>query len=231
MNRSVKCSLGEKRCIWIIGLYFILYLFVLQMLIVPAAAEHFGRTGADLSQLLGMVLILFAAAAVCGTWLIRERDDFRKRRRFCLVLSLKYYGAMCAATLLLTFVLAGILAEPSAAQKADEALMRSGSVSFLFGAAVFAPFMEELVFRVSMIRLISKRFGMPAGLVLNALIFGLLHIVSMLPAVSAADLGWLVIYCGLGLILSLAYVRSGSMFASVSAHILYNLTAMIMMML
>ena len=231
MKRSVKRSLGKKRCIWIICLYFIVYLFVLQLLISPAAQRYFGSIGSGLAQILGMILILYAACGACGMWLLREWDDFLQRRRSCLKQSLLHYAAMCIAMILLSYILSGILKEPSAAQKADEVLLRSGNISFVFGAAVFAPFMEELVFRVSMIRLISDRFGIRLGVLLNALLFGILHIVSMLPAVSTADLGWLIIFCALGLLLSAAYVRSGNLFASVCAHMLYNLTAMLMMLL
>ena len=69
-----------------------------------------------------MILIMYAAYAACGMWLIREWEDFQKRRKSCLIRSMKYYAAMCILMLVLSFLLAGILKEPSAAQKADEAL-------------------------------------------------------------------------------------------------------------
>ncbi len=95
-----------------------------------------------------------------------------------------------------------------------------GSI-FLFGvfSVLLGPFVEELVFRGFMMPLFSRTFGIPLGILLAALPFGLMH---------GPQYGWLwqpiVLVTFTGVIFGIVRQWTGSTLASAAMHSAYNLT-------
>jgi membrane protease YdiL (CAAX protease family) len=92
-------------------------------------------------------------------------------------------------------------------------------VIFALLAIVVAPIGEELVFRAGLFRYFLGRFPRWLALFLPALVFGALHL-TRAPLESLGSLGPLV---ALGIILSLAYERTGRIGTAIVAHALFNL--------
>lgn len=89
-------------------------------------------------------------------------------------------------------------------------------VAMLFVACVLAPINEELLFRGAIFRFCRQRFGRGTALVISASLFGLMHgnWASFLPLAV------------LGMILALAYERTGDIRVSMLAHGLFNLNTL-----
>ncbi len=98
----------------------------------------------------------------------------------------------------------------------------AGAISVFVFAVVFAPVVEELVFRKGLFGIIQKRAGLWAAIIGNSFIFGLIHVVEDV----IEDLSlWVNIfpYMAPGLVLSYVYYRSGKIiWIPIIIHMLYN---------
>ena len=105
-------------------------------------------------------------------------------------------------------------------QTQDEA---GHGLSFLFGAVIFAPLMEETVFRGCIYPLMKERFGDFSASAGSSLLFGLLHILSrtQMPVTAAAF--HLLIYSAMGFCLLQCRKRTENLIAPSAAHMAYNL--------
>lgn len=85
-------------------------------------------------------------------------------------------------------------------------------VGMLVIAGALMPFAEELLFRGILYPWLRARWGVPVACVVSAALFSMLHgIPWLIPAIFA-----------LGIVLALLYERSGSLWAPILAHGLYN---------
>jgi membrane protease YdiL (CAAX protease family) len=92
-------------------------------------------------------------------------------------------------------------------------------VGYILLATVVAPLTEELLFRAGLFRYFRGRFPRWIALWLPALVFGAMHL-TRAPLASLSALAPLVV---LGVILSLAYERTGRIGTVIVAHSLFNL--------
>ena len=79
-------------------------------------------------------------------------------------------------------------------------------------ALLFAPLMEEAFFRGFVFGSLRSRWGLLSGALASGLLFAALHF----------DVGTLVPFTLIGVLFALAYAYSGSLFAAVVAHFLFN---------
>lgn len=84
--------------------------------------------------------------------------------------------------------------------------------AFLFFAVVLAPLAEEGLFRGILLPLLTRRTGPLAGMALTALGFAALH----------ADLGTFVALAIFSVALSMAYIRTGTIWVPIAMHALFN---------
>ena len=98
---------------------------------------------------------------------------------------------------------------------------------FAFMAIVVAPVNEEILFRAGLFRYFRGRFPRWIAVLLPALIFGAMHL-TRAPLESLSELAPLVM---LGVILSLAYERTGRIGTAIVAHALFNLVTVVLVLL
>ena len=89
----------------------------------------------------------------------------------------------------------------------------------LTGVAVLlvAPLAEEIFHRGFLVGAIRRRWGAIAAVPLSAAIFSALHF----------DVGSLIPFFVVGVAFALAYLKSGNLWASISAHFVFNLVAFV----
>ncbi|MGC1107684.1 MAG: type II CAAX endopeptidase family protein [Candidatus Acidiferrales bacterium] len=86
----------------------------------------------------------------------------------------------------------------------------------VFGIAV-APLVEETIFRGFLYPVLARKWGIAAGIVVTGLLFGLMHAAQLWPAFP--QIGLLMV---VGIVLTFARARSGSVLASYLIHVSYN---------
>lgn len=87
----------------------------------------------------------------------------------------------------------------------------------VFGICV-APFFEETIFRGYLYPVFARKWGIPAGIFITGLLFGLMHSLQLWGA--WPQVGLLIV---VGIILTFARARTGSVLASYLIHVSYNL--------
>lgn len=94
---------------------------------------------------------------------------------------------------------------------------RTGTLLLMGFAVLVAPLVEETVFRGFLYPVFARSLGVPSGIVLTGILFGLLH---------GAQLGWTWTFVGLlttvGIIFTLVRARTGTVYASYLCHLGYN---------
>jgi len=88
-------------------------------------------------------------------------------------------------------------------------------------AVLVAPFAEEIFFRGFIFSGIGNRYGYGWGAILSALIFALVHVLTLW------QLGVLVPIFLLGLLLAWLYMRTGSIWPCIFTHFAYNTIALL----
>lgn len=86
----------------------------------------------------------------------------------------------------------------------------------VFGIAV-APFVEETIFRGFLYPVFARKWGIPAGVVITGVLFGLMHAAQLW-----GGFAQIVLLIVVGIVLTLARARSGTVLASWLIHVSYN---------
>lgn len=153
-----------------------------------------------------------------------------------------YFAFGCALSILVLIIIAASK-PPEHTPIQDLLKSRNTAIAFMAMAVLIAPLFEETIFRGYLyplfVRFISffarlagvehsaaTRVGISGSIVLTGVIFGLVH---------GAQLGWsfalVLALVGVGIVLTFARARSGTVFASFLLHLGYNSTIAFLMAL
>ena len=99
-------------------------------------------------------------------------------------------------------------------------------VLFFIGAVIFAPVVEELLFRGVLLRALLRRFQPVAAVLGSAVIFALVHYIG-----DPNTLPFLPALTGLGAVLAVVTLRSGDLSTAIFIHAGFNLTTTILFLL
>lgn len=101
----------------------------------------------------------------------------------------------------------------------DDSIFRNVYLVALTGVVVVfvAPVAEEIFFRGFLIGGITRRWSLIPAVAASAIIFAAIHL----------DVGSLIPFAIIGVIFAYIYVRSGNLFSSVIAHMLFNTVAFV----
>jgi len=94
---------------------------------------------------------------------------------------------------------------------------RQTVVLLIFLGVVVAPFVEETLFRGCLYPVIAGKFGVPAGVIVTGILFGLAHA----PQLRGGE-GQIALLMGVGIILTYIRARAGTVLASYFVHVAYN---------
>ena len=103
----------------------------------------------------------------------------------------------------------------------------------LFSVAIYAPFIEETIFRKSIKNIIlsfgDNKITKYTYIIISGFIFAIMHIVGM--ATSLLDYLYIVPYMALGSVFAALYYKTDNIFSSISMHALHNTVAVILYIL
>lgn len=92
----------------------------------------------------------------------------------------------------------------------------------LFLTVIFAPLVEELVFRGALYRHIRNYLGFIPAALISGLSFGMIHVFSSLLAGNFADLWYLITYAGIGFVFCYSYEENQTLVAPIILHAMNN---------
>lgn len=113
-------------------------------------------------------------------------------------------------------------------QAAIEMMAWSNPVLIFFTVVIFAPLVEEWVFRYALISH-QEEFKW-ISLVASSFLFGFIHIMSSLLNGVYYELLFILVYGGLGFVLGLSYLKSKTIFMPILVHMLYNFVSYLVLL-
>lgn len=203
----------------------------------PAAEASVATLTSSPEVILGSLLGLWAGLVGVPTWLAHRRDHMSLRADVGLRFTRLDIVVGVAAALVLRVAEFGVTTALSDAgvnlagadngakflpAQAPWALL----VVLAVAAGVVAPLVEEVFFRGFVLRTLGYAWGVPAGVVTSSVLFGAIHY-------SPGPGAWfLVVWTAVaGTVLACLAVLTHRLGASVTTHIVYNSSAMILLLL
>ena len=139
-----------------------------------------------------------------------HKEYFKKYFKFWLI----SVGIMMLSNFIINFfVKTGI----SANEETIRETFKISPIYIFFSSVIFAPVVEELVFRQSLKNIIPNKY---IFIIVSGIIFGGLHVITSLT--SATDLLYLIPYCAPGFAFAYILADSDNIFIPISLHFMHN---------
>ena len=110
-------------------------------------------------------------------------------------------------------------------EEAVREMIKLSPITMAFEVAIYAPIVEELIFRDSIKKITNHKYIYP---ILSGLIFGGMHVIFSLN--STIDLLYLLPYSALGIAFACLYRDTNNIFSTIVIHSLHNLLALILVL-
>ena len=152
--------------------------------------------------------------------LIKEFNDFKKNHKTFIKKALNYWLKGLFIMLVSSYIISSIGLKENANQEANIELLRSFPLIEALSAIVFAPIVEELVFRKGFKKALNNKhlFAIATGL-----LFGLVHVTSSIQTANdLIMLIYLIPYSSLGIAFGYLYYETDNIYSSLFVHSLHN---------
>lgn len=162
------------------------------------------------------------------------KNDFLKIR------SIKQFIAtivIFAGFMLFVNIFVGVLyslisgVETTENQEAIELILDTNMFYTFFTVTIFAPIVEELVFRGGLYNILLKSNGKYMALFLSSSIFGFLHVFNALVARNFIEIFAGFAYVAIGLVLGYAYYKTNNILICIGIHFINNFVSFLSMIL
>ncbi len=145
-------------------------------------------------------------------------NDYKGHIKEYLKKNIKYWfialGLMCVSNLIINSIVSGIAKN----EEQVRTLLGFFPIHTFILSVLFAPIMEELIFRLSIHKICFKIKWL--FIPVSGLVFGLLHVVGS--ATTWTDWLYIVPYSIPGIMFAYSYVKSSNIFVPISLHMIHN---------
>ncbi|MEI7667769.1 MAG: type II CAAX endopeptidase family protein [Erysipelotrichaceae bacterium] len=227
---SAKSPLSTSRVVIILVLYFIAYNFVLPLILGILA--YFIKNQAINSALeIAYILIMMVVFIVLVFPILKESYLTLKDKPLkTLFVSVKTLPALFLVSVVFNYLAMFMShSENSANQTALLDYFKLNPISVLLQAIIFAPIVEELIFRGVIYRHFLNEKNMLKMLIISSMAFGSIHVITSLILGNYADLWYLPTYMAMGLVIAYTYEKTQSIYACIFLHFLNNSISILLM--
>ncbi len=230
-NRDVdsgRFSFDLETSVLLLLNYFVGYIYLYPQI----ALRIFGTVGNQLhpkGNMLVVLITLFISIYLVRDMIRPSFHHFKLRLKENSKIILNHYVLLMLLNMIFGIIIVSLFGD---VQAGNQALIEEGfnqyPVLIAFTAVIFAPIVEEIVFRGVLYQSLrsEKHYLLPT--LISALSFGIVHTLPMyFQTGNVAELAFLLVYSGMGFALVRSYEKSGNIWASISVHFLNNLIATI----
>lgn len=213
----------------VVVLYFIVYFgFGSDIFTAITLFFHGNYTMFMWIQLLFYALMTAGILALLSPILTESQINYARHRKECWIIALTTILKMYFWMIVLNLILNSFTGQATSDNQAEinGALKNIPLVTILL-STVFAPICEEMVFRGCIYRKLRDN-GYWLATIFTSLAFGFVHVSSAFVSGNYKDLLYLITYSALGYFLCDAYEKSGSVYTTISMHLLINLVSVIL---
>jgi len=217
-------NLNENTKRMLIGLgslviYFILTeLQAIPLIIVGLDVKELGTTFIAIYSLIYSIVLLATIALIFNKTLKKDWLDLKKNHKKYFSKYIKYWFLALGIMMISNLII--LLINPGAAPGNEEAIKRMFEVApiYTFISAVFlAPFIEELVFRLSFRYIIKIDW---LFIILSGLTFGSMHIIGTYE--TPMDLLYIIPYSAPGLAFAYVLAKCKNIYVPIGLHFIHN---------
>lgn len=227
---ELKSPLSYQRCILLILNYVIGYMYLypfigakITLFLDPYATQILPSLQVLIYGFMILMSILIAYPLLKESF-IQLKDSKTHFLRNCLVLLLELY----VASMILSTIASFFSNTATSANQLDvSASVRMNPYMMMFTTLIFAPVVEEVLFRGVIFRTMRSKFSFLFSAFVSSLAFGFIHVSDSLFALQFYDVWYIIVYAGIGFFLARAYEKTNTMIGSMFLHFLNNLLAII----
>ena len=227
------CHLSGKRTILLLLLYFVGYTFILPVILTTLTLLM--NPNATMISI-PLAIAFYVAFMILSIWVAKpiwkdSLQQFSKDIFKNIVIIILGVFAILIVNLVLGIIIS--LITNSSESLNQQAIAENAMIApmfTLFASIVFAPIVEETVFRGGVFTFLRKKHSLFFAMLISSLLFGFIHVSDSLLTGQYQDLIYLLVYSGLGLVLSYSYEKSNSIVVSMGIHLGNNLIAFLVMM-
>ncbi len=223
--------MNKQQAFWLCAFYFVGYLFLFPAAELALADVLDAQTAAKVLNALEWGFYLgfpFFMLKSVFQWFKKEFFLFMNHPFQNFLNVLKTYGLMMLSSIALNLALMLVFQlENSGNQSSLIELYAKQPVKVVFAALVFAPIVEELVFRGALFSVFRKNRN-KLGYVISSFAFGFLHVYQSLFTGNFKDLLFIFSYALLGSFMCKAYDKTGSVFGAMLLHFFNNFISVVL---
>lgn len=228
---SGRFKFGYLASILIILNYFVGYQFVYPLLSSLIFKTTDGSLHAS-AQMLSTIITLVVTVYLVRKPLTRSFRFFLKNIGNNTKEIFKHVGLIYLVNLVMNVIILFILGDNTSG---NQALVEMGfsifPVLYAFTAVIFAPIVEEVLFRGVLYQELRSKGNYWVPVIISSLSFGLIHTLPLfLLTKDPSEFLFLIVYTAMGYLMTRAYEKTGTIWASIGVHFMYNLIATLVLL-
>lgn len=184
------------------------------------------------AQMLGTLITLIVSVMIVRKPLARSFRFFTKSLGQNIKSIFQHVGLIYVANFIMNILILFIHGNNTSG---NQALVETGfslfPVLYAFTAVIFAPIVEEILFRGVLYQELrsEKNYWLPV--VISSLSFGLIHTLPLfLMSNDSSEFLFLIVYSIMGYLMTRAYEKTGTIWASIGVHFMNNLIATLVLL-
>ena len=214
------------KVILIICLYFLLqYILSIPVILLM----KYKIVGYNTANLILYILLTLTFFLIYIKTIIKDFKDFKKRYKEILKITFRYWFIGYLIMMVSSNIINILHLEENTNQAANIDLLRQAPLVEILCASIFAPILEELVFRRGLKKSTNNKY---LYAIVTGLIFGLIHVTSSIESIKdIAMLLYIIPYGALGTCFGLAYSETDNIFGTIAIHSMHNTIAILILIL
>lgn len=219
----MRNTLSNKKVIVFLILYFGVYLLAFQDFLSVLIGKHFGIEMYFISSIVMDLCMVLAFVFIGLKYFTQNFQIFVENYKWNIKHILTTVGSLFLTNLFLAQLIYFFLPTVQADNQINNDLVfQSAPAFYILTAVIFAPFLEETIFRGCIFAKIREKHSFLLSATISGCAFRFLHIVASLLTQNYSNCIFFVIYAMCGFVLCIPYEDTDTITASIFSHMLYN---------
>ena len=215
-----------------IGLLFILSYFILSNVLMIALVKISmpnTNSQATLYYFIVCLISLLLYFLVFRKQIIKSFSNFKKNYKKYISIAFSYWIKGFFIMVVSNYILNTFLKTGQSTNELENiALLKGNLLIHTITVVLIAPFIEELVFRLSFNKMTKNKHLFS---IITGTIFGFIHIITSLSLKNPLNILLLVPYSAMGVALGYSYKETDNIFTSLSMHMIHNFISVLILII
>ena len=205
---------------------FFIYLF-LNTLLAILFQNDLNSTSKLLSTTAYITIYLLSLTIFIFVFSNKLIKDFYNLKKENLKIGFKYWILGIVIMVISNIILMIILGDTTANENSNRLLIKNNLIFAIFAMSIYAPIVEESVFRLSLRNIFKNKYFYAIA---SGLIFGSLHLIDEFFALTnPLYLFYIIPYGIMGFVFALSYYETDNIFSTIIFHSIHNSLAILLL--